>query len=189
MNVLNFVGLLLGSSWGSGINLYLTVAGLGIAHRIGWITLPGQLEGISSLPVIIIAVVLFVIEFFADKIPYVDSAWDSFHTFIRPAGGAIMGYLATSEIGPAVQIPVGLFTGAVSLDSHLTKASSRVAINSSPEPISNSVASVTEDSFVIGVLWLIINHPILAGIFVVLFILFSIWFLKVMFKFVKKIFK
>ena len=188
MDILSMVGLLLGSSWGSGVNLYLTVAGLGIAHRLEWITLPGQLDGIASIPVIVIAVVIFSIEFFADKIPVVDSVWDSFHTFIRPVGGALMGYLAMADVGPAVQIPVGIFTGAVSLDSHLTKASSRVAINTSPEPVTNSVASVTEDGLVIGVLWLIINHPIIAGIVVILFLVFSIWFLKVMFRFVKKIF-
>ncbi len=189
MEALNNIGLVLGSSWASGVNLYLTVAGLGIAQRVGLVNLPGNLDGISNLFVISIAVLLYAVEFFADKIPYVDSAWDSVHTFIRPVGGALLAYMATAGIGPAVQFPVALLSGTVALDSHLTKATTRVAINTSPEPITNSIASVTEDGLVVGALWLVINHPIVASIAVILFIVFSIWFLKVMFRFVKKVFR
>ncbi|MBN3037987.1 MAG: DUF4126 domain-containing protein [Candidatus Omnitrophica bacterium] len=189
MEVLSNLGALLGGSWASGVNLYLTVAGLGIAHRTGLINLPGNLDSISAIPVIAVAILLYAIEFFADKIPYVDSAWDSVHTFIRPVGGALLAYMAMADVGPAAQIPVALLSGAVSMDSHLTKATSRAAINTSPEPISNSVASVTEDALVVGVLYLIAKHPIIAGILVILFILFSIWFLKMMFRFLKKVFR
>ncbi|MFC1594208.1 DUF4126 domain-containing protein [Candidatus Omnitrophota bacterium] len=187
MEALNSAGLLLGSSWASGVNMYLTIAGLGIAHRAGMITLPGEMDSLSHLVVIIVAIVLYAVEFFADKIPYVDSAWDTVHTFIRPFGGAAMGFLAMSEMGPAIQVPVALLTGSVAMDSHLTKATARVAINTSPEPITNSVASVTEDVSVAGVLFLIMKHPIIAAILVILFILFSIWFLKKMFRFLKKV--
>ena len=189
MEVINSISLLLGSSWASGVNLYLTIAVLGIANRVGIIDLPGNMDALSNIFVISVAIILFLIEFFADKIPYVDSAWDSVHTFIRPAGGAIMRFLAMAEMGPAVQIPVALVTGAVALDSHATKATARVAINTSPEPVTNSVASVTEDGLVVGMLWLIFKHPVIAAILAVLFIIFSIWFLKVMFRFVKKVFK
>ena len=189
MEVLSNLGVLLGSSWASGVNLYLTIAGLGIAQRIGLISLPGNLDALSGLPVIIVAILLYAVEFFADKIPYVDSAWDSIHTFIRPVGGAALAYMATANVGPVVQLPVALLSGAVAMDSHLTKATSRVAINTSPEPITNSVASVSEDALVVGALWLIIKHPIIAGILVILFILFSIWFLKMMFRFLKKVFR
>jgi hypothetical protein len=189
MEVLSNLGALLGGSWASGVNLYLTVAGLGIAHRIGLIALPGELDAISAIPVIIVAVLLYAIEFFADKIPYVDSTWDSVHTFIRPVGGAVLAYMAFADVGPVAQIPVALLSGAVAMDSHLTKATSRAAINTSPEPITNSVASVTEDALVVGTLWLIMKHPIIAGILVVLFIFFSIWFLKTMFRFLKKVFR
>jgi len=187
--LISSAALLLGSSWSSGINLYLTVAGLGVAHRYEWITLPGKLDVLAHPAVIIVAVILYLIEFVADKVPYVDSAWDSVHTFIRPAGGVLLGYMAMAEVGMEWQIPVALLTGAIALDSHLTKATTRIAINTSPEPISNSIASVSEDAMVIGVLYLISQHPISASISVVLFIIFSFWFLKRMFKFVKKLFQ
>jgi hypothetical protein len=189
MEALSSLGVLLGSSWASGINLYLTVAGLGIAERFGWITLPGNMDVISHPLVIGIALLLFVIEFFADKIPYVDSAWDSVHTFIRPLGGVALGYMAMANTGPVAQTSVALLMGAVSMDSHLTKATTRVAINTSPEPITNSVASITEDVSVAGVLFLIIKYPIIAAILVILFIIFSVWFLGKMFRFLKKVFR
>ena len=187
MELLSSLGVLAGSSWASGINLYLTVASLGIAHRLQWITLPGNMDTLAHPLVIGTAVLIYAIEFFADKIPYVDSAWDSVHTFIRPAGGALLGYLAMADAGPAVQYSVALMTGSIALDSHLTKATARVAINTSPEPITNSVASVTEDVGVLGAIYLIIKHPAVVTILVILFIVFSIWFLKKMFQFMKKI--
>ncbi len=188
MEFVNQIGVLLGTSWASGINLYLSIAGLGIAHRMEWINLPGNMQMLSHPLIIGIAIVLFIIEFFADKIPYVDSVWDSVHTFIRPVGGAALGYMALADMGPAVQVPVALLTGSIAMDAHLTKATSRAAINTSPEPISNSVASVTEDVSVIGILYLIITRPIIAAVLVILFIIFSIWFLKKMFRFMKRIF-
>jgi len=188
MGFVNSIGALLGSSWASGVNLYLTMAGLGIAQRMNWVELPGNMQALSHPLIILLAVVLYGIEFVADKIPFVDSAWDSVHTFIRPLGGAAMGYLATADAGPVAQTAVALFTGTVAMDSHLTKATTRAAINTSPEPVSNSVASVTEDAAVCGALFLIIKHPIIAAVAVVLFIVFSIWFLKKMFRFLKKVF-
>ena len=187
MGIFNSLGVLLGSSWASGVNLYLTVAGLGIVHRFDWIQLPGNMDVVSNPLIILLAIALYVVEFFADKIPFVDSAWDSVHTFIRPLGGAALGYMAMADNGPVVQTAVALLTGSVSMDSHLTKATTRVAINTSPEPVTNSVASVTEDAAVAGVLFLIVKHPIIAAILVVLFIAFSIWFLKKMFRFLKKV--
>lgn len=188
MEVLNSIGVLLGSSWASGVNLYLTVAGLGIASRFGWINLPGNMDAVSHPLVIIVALLIYAVEFFADKIPLVDSAWDSVHTFIRPVGGAALAYMAMADAGPAIQLPVALVSGSIAMDSHLTKATTRLAINTSPEPVTNSIASVTEDGLVLGALWLIIKHPIISAIAVILFILFSIWFLKKMFRFVKKVF-
>lgn len=189
MGVLNSIGVLLGSSWSAGVNLYLTVAGLGIMDRFGWINLPGDMDILAHPAIIITSSALFAVEFFADKIPYVDSTWDSVHTFIRPLGGAALGFMAMADMGPAFQVPVALITGGVSMDSHLTKATTRVAINASPEPVTNSVASVTEDSLVVGALFLIIKHPIIAAVLVILFILFSIWFLKKMFRFLKAVFR
>jgi len=187
MEVLNSIGTLLGSSWASGVNLYMTVAGLGIAQRMHWINLPGNMDVLANPFIIIIAILLYIVEFVADKIPAVDSIWDSIHTFIRPVGGAVLGYMALASAGPVFQVPVALLTGAVSLDSHLTKATSRVAINSTTVPGTNAVVSVAEDASVFGVLYLIVKHPIITAIVVILFIIFSIWFLIKMFKFLKKV--
>lgn len=189
MEILSNLGVLLGGSWASGVNLYLTIAGLGIMDKMGIINLPGNLEAISNPLIIAVAILMYAVEFFADKIPLVDSAWDSVHTFIRPLGGAALSYMAMADIGLVAQIPAALLSGTVAMDSHLTKATTRVAINTSPEPITNSIASVSEDAMVVGVLWMIINHPIVAGIIVILFVLFSIWFLRMMFRFVKKVFR
>ncbi|MDP8229715.1 MAG: DUF4126 domain-containing protein [Candidatus Gorgyraea atricola] len=188
MDVLANLGVMLGGSWASGVNLYLTIAGLGIMDKLGILSLPGNLDAISNPFVIAIAILMYAVEFFADKIPLVDSAWDSVHTFIRPLGGAALSYMAMADIGPVAQIPAALLSGTVAMDSHLTKATTRAAINTSPEPVTNSIASVSEDALVVGVLWMIVNHPIITGVLVILFIAFSIWFLKMMFRFVRKIF-
>jgi len=186
--LLSSMGLLAGGSLASGINLYMTTASMGVAHRMGWVTLPGDMDFLAHPLVIGTAALMYFVEFFADKIPYVDSMWDSVHTFIRPVGGAAMGYLAMANAGPAVQYPVAMLTGTVALDAHLTKATARAAINTSPEPITNSVASLTEDFSVAGMMVLIAQHPVIATLVVIAFLLFSIWFLKTMFRFVKKIF-
>lgn len=184
----NTLAVLLGGGWASGVNVYLTTAGLGIMHRMGWIHLPGGLDALANPIVIVVALLLYAVEFFADKVPYVDSVWDSFHTFIRPAGGAALGYMAMAGVDPSIQIPIAVLTGGIALDSHMTKAVSRAAINTSPEPVTNSVASVTEDVGVLGALYLAVQHPVILCILVVVFIVFSIWFLRVMWRFVKKIF-
>ncbi|MEA3489387.1 MAG: DUF4126 domain-containing protein [Candidatus Omnitrophota bacterium] len=188
MNTLSNIGMILGGSWASGINLYLTIAVLGIADRLGFIDLPGKLDVLSNPIIITVALLLFIIEFFADKIPYVDSAWDSFHTMVRPAGAALLAFMAMSGSNESVQLSVALICGVVALDSHLTKATARVAINTSPEPVTNIIASVAEDSFVLVALWLVAKHPVIAGLLVLSFIVFSIWFLKVMFRSLKKVF-
>ena len=187
MEILSGLGLLLGESWAAGFNLYLTMAGLGIADRMGFIDLPGRLDILSNPLVIAVAIILFVIEFAADKIPYVDSAWDSFHTVIRPLGGGLMAYMATSNFDPSIQYSAAMIGGVVSMESHLTKATTRAAINTSPEPITNTVASVTEDVTVVGMLWLIINHPVIATFAAIALIICGVVILKLLFKFFKKV--
>lgn len=190
MNTIGNLGMVLGGSWASGVNLYLTIAGLGILDRLGLVDLPGKLEVISHPLVILVALLLFVVEFFADKVPYVDSAWDSVHTFIRPAGAAVLTFMAVSDMNSqAAQLSIALLSGTIALDSHLTKATTRVAINTSPEPFTNIGASVSEDALVIVALWLVAKHPVIAGVLVIAFLVFSIWFLKTMFRFLKKVFK
>jgi hypothetical protein len=187
MDPVQSVGVLLGSSATSGINLYLTVASLGIAQRFGWLHLPGTMDSIGHPLVILGAIGLYAVEFVADKIPYFDSAWDAVHTFIRPVGGAALAYMGTSSLGPAVQTLSAVASGSIALNSHLTKATTRVAINTSPEPFSNSIASVTEDGIVCVIIWMIIKHPIIASIVAVLFIALCVWLLHKMFRFVKKV--
>ncbi len=189
MDVANSIGVLLGGSWASGVNLYMTVAGLGIAQRMHWIALPGDMKVLAHPLIIAVAALLYAVEFVADKIPFVDSAWDAVHTFIRPVGGAALGYMAAAGVGPALQIPVALASGAISASSHLTKATTRVAINTAPAPLTNSVASVTEDVSVAGMLVLIMKHPIIAGLIVVAFVIFAVWFLRKMYRFVKRLFR
>ncbi|MBD3426085.1 MAG: DUF4126 family protein [Candidatus Omnitrophica bacterium] len=180
------LGLVLGGSWASGVNLYLTIAALGIADRLGLVTLPGGLDVLSHPVIIAFAVLLFAVEFFADKIPYVDSAWDSLHTLIRPVGGAAIAYMASRDNPAFTQMAIAMLGGTVALDAHLTKATTRVAINTSPEPFTNVAASVAEDSLVLVALWLMIKHPLVATVLVVSFVVFSIWFLRIMFDFLKK---
>ncbi len=188
MDIFNSIGLLLGGSWASGINLYMSMAGLGIANRMEWIKLPENLDILSNPVVIIVSLTLFGIEFVADKVPYIDSLWDSVHTFIRPLATSALGYTAMADSGMMIQVLIAFMTGTISLESHLTKATTRAVINASPEPVTNSIASVTEDVAVAGTLYLIICHPVVATVLVTIFIIISIWFLKKMFKYLKKVF-
>jgi len=189
MDVLNSVGVLMGSSWASGLNLYLCTAGLGIAQRMHWISLPGDMTVLAHPQIITVALVMFVIEFVADKTPYIDSAWDSIHTLIRPLAGAIIGFLATSDAGPLLQFLVAIASGSITMESHMAKATTRAVINTSPEPVSNSVASVTEDLTVTGLLYLMIAHPVIASLVVIGLIVLSAWLLKKFYPFAKKIFE
>ena len=188
MDIFNSIGLLLGGSWASGINLYMSMAGLGIASRMEWIKLPDNLDILSNPIVIVTALTLFAIEFVADKIPYVDSLWDSVHTFIRPLATSALGYTAMADSGMIMQVLIAFLAGTISLESHLTKATTRAVINASPEPVTNSIASVTEDATVAGTLYLIICHPVVAAVLVTIFIIIAFWFLKKMFKYLKKVF-
>lgn len=181
--------VLLLAGWCSGISVYLTIALLGISQRCGWIQLPGDLQNFSNIFIIALAIAVYVVEFFADKIPYVDSAWDSVHTFIRPAGAAVMGYLAGSHIGPVAQTAFAIITGTITLNMHAVKSATRLAINTSPEPFSNIGASLAEHSSVFFFFWFFIKHPILACAVMVAILIASFFFLRMMWRFVKRLFK
>ena len=156
---------------------------------MGWIELPGNLKVLSNLIIIIAAVAIFLIEFVADKVPYIDSAWDSVHTIIRPLGAVAMGYMAGSDQGLVVQTLYAFLTGTFALNMHAFKAASRLAINTSPEPFSNIAASTTENASVFFVFWLFIKHPILASALIILILVLSFLFLRMLWKFVMKLFK
>jgi hypothetical protein len=179
MDVLATLGLLLGSSWATGLSLYAAVFVLGLCHRLGWIDLPGSLDSLSALPIVVTAGLLYVFEFVADKVPGVDTLWDAIHSFIRPLGGAALAYLAVGggDASPTFQVMAALLGGTVALSSHVTKATSRLMINTSPEPISNWMASLVGDGLVLTVIWLAVSHPVAAAVVVLTLIAVSVWLL------------
>lgn len=162
LEALAFFGRTLGFSFAAGVNLYATVALVGLASRYGWVTLPPEYAIFDNDWVIGAAIVLYVVEFFADKIPWVDTLWDTLHTFIRPVGGALMAVAALGESSATVQGLMALLGGAVAAGSHATKAGTRVMVNTSPEPFSNWFLSLFEDLFVVGLGYLAMAYPLAA---------------------------
>ncbi|HTL70379.1 MAG TPA: DUF4126 domain-containing protein [Candidatus Eisenbacteria bacterium] len=177
------------AGWSSGISVYLTVALLGLSGRFGWIDLPSGMDPLTHPLIIALAILVFAVEFVADKIPFIDSAWDSVHTFIRPLGAAGLGAMAGTQYGPLAQTGYALLSGTIALDMHAVKASSRLAINTSPEPFSNIAASVAEHSLVIGVFWLFIKHPYLAVGVILLILVATYFFLRMVWGFVRQLFR
>lgn len=168
----------------AGINLYLTVLVTGLAVRFGWAVeqLPASLDVLGSWPVLVAAGVMTAVEFLADKIPYLDSGWDLIHTFIRPAGAMLIALNVLSGDDPATVVVLTLLTGAGALTSHSSKAGARALVNTSPEPVTNSVVSLVEDLSVIGLLLLAIQYPVIAAvvaaILVVLLLIFLVWLVR-----------
>jgi hypothetical protein len=171
------LSLALGSAWTSGINLYATVTVLGLLEKFGWAKLPGGLDVLNNWWIIGIAGGLFVVEFFADKIPYVDSVWDVIHTFIRIPAGAIVAYGATNQLDPSIYVSAFLVGGGLATAAHGSKAAIRIGANFSPEPVTNWVLSFAEDGIAIVGVVLAVFAPVVImsvlGIFVLLFIYFA----------------
>lgn len=172
MSPLETLGFALGTSFASGLNLYATVAAAGLFDRFGLIHLPTQLQVLANPVVVGVALALFVVEFIADKIPYVDSVWDAVHTFIRPPAAAFLSYSAFAGGVPEEwRVGAALLAGSVALTSHSAKATTRAAANVSPEPFSNWALSLAEDSVAVFLAWMAAAHPfITAGIVAVLLI-------------------
>ncbi|MCI0421627.1 MAG: DUF4126 domain-containing protein [Acidobacteria bacterium] len=158
------LGLAAAASSTSGLNLYATVLTLSLMQRFGWLQLPAEWRILGETWVMILAGILFAIEFVADKIPYVDSAWDAVHTFIRVPAGAILMASAFANVDPSTRLAAGLLGGSLALTTHSAKATARLAANTSPEPFSNSLLSVLEDTATIFLLGLAASHPLLAGL-------------------------
>jgi Domain of unknown function (DUF4126) len=170
------LGRTLGFSLAAGVNLYATVAILGLATRYDWVALPEQFQVFNNDVIIGVAIVMYVIEFFADKIPYFDSLWDAIHTAIRPIGGAFIAVATLGDASPAVKTLVALLGGAVAASSHLTKTSTRAAANTSPEPFSNWILSLGEDVFAVGLGYMALAHPVIAlAIAVVVLVLIAVF--------------
>ena len=183
------LSLALGSAWTSGINLYATVAVLGALEKFGATKLPGGLEVLNNWWIIGIAAGLYLIEFFADKIPYVDSVWDVVHTFIRVPAGAIVAYAATNQLDASITIPATLIGGGLALSSHGTKAALRVGANLSPEPVSNWVLSLGEDFVAFGGVFLAVFAPIVIASILGIFVIFFIWFCPKAFRGLRRMFR
>ncbi len=182
-------GIMLVAGWASGVSIYFTVAFLGIAGRAGWVTLPGNLVTLENPLIIAAALFLACIEFVADKVPFVDSMWDGVHTFIRPAGAVVLGLMAGTEAGPIAQTLFALLTGSIALDSHAVKATTRLAINTSPEPFSNVAASLAEGAALLFVFWLFVKHPLLACLLVLAFVVGSFFILRALWGFARRLFR
>lgn len=162
MDLLVTLGRTLGFSLAAGVNLYATVALVGLAARYEWVALPEQFEAFNDPWVIGAAAALYVVEFFADKIPWLDTLWDSVHTFIRPVGAALIAVVALGEASPTLEGLIALLGGAVAAGSHVTKAGTRVVANTSPEPFSNWGLSFLGDGFVIALALITMKYPLVA---------------------------
>jgi len=178
METLSMLGIALGFATLSGINLYLTTFLAGLAVRFNWINLADKYENLEILAnpwIIGVAGVLFLVEFFADKIPWLDSSWDAVHTFIRPIGGTLLALTALGEMDPVVSVIAALLGGGTTLITHATKAGGRLLINMSPEPVSNTVASLGEDGLVLGGLGLMAGAPVIAFFVFLAVVILAVW--------------
>jgi uncharacterized protein DUF4126 len=187
MDFISTLAISMGASWVSGINLYATVATLGLLGRFANLKLPGELDVLTSWWVIGVALFLFVIEFIADKIQVVDSVWDVIHTFIRIPAGAILAATAFGDFDRSIQVIALLVGGGLALSSHGTKAATRVLINTSPEPVSNIAASVVEDVLVVGSILIAVFLPVLVFLIIAAGLAFSIWILPRVIRFFQNV--
>jgi Domain of unknown function (DUF4126) len=182
MELLTTFGRTMGFSFAAGINLYATVAILGLASRYQWVALPEQYRVFDNDLVIGAAIVLYVIEFIADKIPWVDSIWDAIHTVVRPIGGALIAVATAGDASPAVEGLIALVGGSLAATTHFSKAGTRAVVNTSPEPFSNWILSLAEDAFVVALGVLALKYPAAAAIVVIvcviLMIVFAGWIIR-----------
>jgi uncharacterized protein DUF4126 len=166
-DLVNVIGRMLGFCFAAGINLYATVAMLGLSNRFHWVDLPAQYRVFDNNWIIGAAIVLYLAEFVADKIPWVDSLWDAVHTVIRPAGGALIAVASIGHATPGMQGIAAIAGAALATSTHAAKAGARVVANTSPEPFSNWALSFAEDGFVLGLGLLALTHPVAAGVVVI----------------------
>jgi hypothetical protein len=182
MDILASLGRTMGFSFAAGINLYATIAILGLASRFGWVSLPPQYHVFDSNWIIGGAIALYLIEFVADKIPWVDSVWDAVHTVVRPVGGAAIAVATLGDASPTVETLVALTGGALAASTHFSKAGTRVIANASPEPFTNWALSLGEDAFVVGLGLLALKYPAAAAIVVLVclsvIVAFSVWIVR-----------
>lgn len=172
----------------SGIRLYAVLLIVGLVGFAGWVQLPPGLQVLSHPALLIVAGVMFVAEFFADKIPALDTLWDAVHTFIRIPAGAALAAGALGADHATWAVIAALLGGTLAATSHFTKAGTRAAVNTSPEPFSNLLVSGAEDLAVGGLLWLVLKFPLVAAAIVLLLVLAAAWLLPKLFRFVRRVF-
>lgn len=182
MDLLTTLGRTLGFSFAAGLNLYATVAILGLASRFDWVALPPQFKVFDNDIVIGAAIVMYLVEFVADKIPWFDSIWDGVHTVIRPIGGALIAVATLGHASPTVQGLVALLGGSLAAGTHFTKAGTRAVANTSPEPFTNWLLSLSEDAFVVGLGFIALKYPVVAALVVLiclaLMLMFAAWIVR-----------
>ena len=188
MDTIHIIALTMGAAWASGINLYAAIFMLGYMGSTGNIDLPTELMVLTDPLVMFAAGLMYCVEFFADKTPGLDTAWDSIHTFIRIPMGAVLAMGAVGETSPAIELAAFILGGTLAASTHATKTGSRILINTSPEPVTNWTASIGEDLLVIGGLWTALNYPLLFIIALLVFIGLMIWLLPKLWRGIKHVF-
>jgi hypothetical protein len=186
---MNLISTLLGVSVASGLNVYATVLALGVLQRLGVLHLPPTLTAVASAPVMFVAAVLYVVEFVVDKVPVLDSMWDGLHTVIRPACAAFLAYSMVGSVDPQWQILAALLGGSLALTSHAAKASTRAAVQVSPEPVSNWILSLTEDGISFLLVWLVGAHPLIGLTVAVLIAVVAITIVWKLSRVVRRVFR
>jgi len=187
-NIVNIIALTMGVAWASGINLYAAILVLGLLGSTGNIALPADLQILTNPMVIGAAALMYVVEFFADKVPGGDTGWDTLQTFVRIPGGALLAAGAVGEMNPALAVVAGILGGGLAAGVHATKAGSRILINTSPEPVTNWIASLAEDAMVVAGLWTALHHPLVFLVLLGLFVMMMIWLLPRIWRGVKRLF-
>jgi hypothetical protein len=177
VDLVQSVALAGGMAWASGLRLYAVILAAGLLGRLGYLQLPETLQILQNPWLLGLAGLLFAVEFLADKIPAVDSAWDGIQTFIRIPAGALLAALALGDHDPVWMAAAGLLGGTLTAGTHVAKSGGRALINTSPEPFSNLTASLGEDALVASGLWAAIAHPVAFIVVLGLFVLFLVWFL------------
>lgn len=187
MEALSTAALAAGLGWASGVRLYAALFFLGVLQQAGIYDLPADLQVLAHPWVMGVSGLLFFVEFFADKIPGLDTLWDAVHTFIRIPAGAVLAAASVAGGDPGMALAAGLLGGVIAAGSHLTKAGGRALINTSPEPVTNWTASFTEDALSIGMLWAAIKYPLVFLGLLLAFVVLAVWLLPKLWRGLKRI--
>lgn len=181
--MIDTIGLLAGSGWAAGLNLYLVTFLLGLGGRLDWLEVPAVLQ---RTDVMIVTGILYAVEFVADKVPYLDNIWDAVHTVVRPLGAAAIGYVIAGDSSSVAAAVGAILSGSLALSAHSAKATTRATVNTSPEPFSNIFLSVAEDGLVAGLIALAIANPVITLIVVVLLTVGAVWLTVMLFGVIRR---